>query len=53
MIREELGELKADMKELREDTNSGFASIADYISGNNDQLANHEQRIGKLEQKTA
>lgn len=41
------------MQELRSEMNAGFVSIADIITGHNDQLDNHEGRIGRLEQRSA
>ena len=45
--------LSVDISQLCDEMHDGFAGIAEIITSTNDVLENHEQRVGKLEVKTA
>jgi len=46
-------EIKESADELRTEMHEGFEGIADILTTHNDQLDDHEERLTKLEPKTA
>ncbi len=52
-LRDDLGgridKLEQKVDSIHQDMQEGFAAIGDALSGVNDQLEDHDQRISKLE----
>lgn len=48
-LGELMDNLENKVEDMRQEMQEGFAGVGDAISGANDQLEDHEQRITKLE----